>query len=243
MPTRPTAAANVWAGNTANRVEIPAGSLFAGRLVADRSTVTAGMPIVSARYAGYGIVAEIDAASAYKITDALANVRVQIQNGPGPFACSPMGTIATGTVNALTVHNNQLYAAGVFFIGNSCCIARWNGSDWTSVGNGLNNTVNALASFEGSLYAAGLFTTAGGQPANLVARLDSGFNQWRPLGSGIDGYVASQRRVDSLAVGGEAERRLDTAASDAETSISESPNERARSSECRSAAAISAPFR
>ena len=92
--TRPTAAANVWANNKATRVEIPAGAAFAGRLVTDRSTVTAGMPIVSARHAGYGIVADVDAAAAYKITDGLASVRVQIQNGPGPFPCTVLGTIA-----------------------------------------------------------------------------------------------------------------------------------------------------
>jgi hypothetical protein len=93
-PTRPTAAANVWADNKANRVEIPAGATFAGRLVTDRSMVTTGMPIVSARHAGYGIVAEVDATAAYKITDGLASVRVQIQSGPGPFACAVLGTIA-----------------------------------------------------------------------------------------------------------------------------------------------------
>ncbi len=93
-PTRPTAAANVWANNKPTRVEIPAGATFAGRLVADRSTVKAGMPIVSARHAGYGVVADVDASAAYQITDGLASVRVQIQNGPGPFGCTVLGTIA-----------------------------------------------------------------------------------------------------------------------------------------------------
>jgi hypothetical protein len=93
-PTRPTAAANVWVNNKPTRVEIPAGSTFAGRLVPNESNVTAGMPIVSARYAGYGITADIDPAQAYQIADGLATVRVQITNGPGPFACSVMGTIA-----------------------------------------------------------------------------------------------------------------------------------------------------
>jgi hypothetical protein len=93
-PTRPTAAANVWINNKPTRVEIPAGSTFAGRLVPDKSNVVAGMPIVSARYAGYGITADIDPGQAYQIADGLATVRVQIQNGPGPFACDLMGTIA-----------------------------------------------------------------------------------------------------------------------------------------------------
>jgi hypothetical protein len=52
------------------------------------------MPIVSARYAGYGIVADIDGAQAYKISDSLATVQAQIKNGPGPFPCTVLGTIA-----------------------------------------------------------------------------------------------------------------------------------------------------
>jgi hypothetical protein len=52
------------------------------------------MPIVSARQIGYGIVADIDGASAYKISAALTTVRAQIQDGPGPFSCKVQGTIA-----------------------------------------------------------------------------------------------------------------------------------------------------
>ncbi|MGC9669114.1 efflux RND transporter periplasmic adaptor subunit [Planosporangium sp. 12N6] len=93
-PTKPTWVASVWADGKANRVEVPAGATFAGRLVADRSTVTAGMPVVSAKLVGYGIVADIDAAQAYKLTDALGSAQVQIKNGPGPFPCTVLGTIA-----------------------------------------------------------------------------------------------------------------------------------------------------
>jgi hypothetical protein len=102
-PTKPTRVAAVYVGNTPHYVEVPAGSVFAGRLVDDRSTVTAGMPIVSARLAGYGLVADIDGASAYQITDGLTSVQAQIKNGPGPFACAVLGTIAAlpaGTVPA-----------------------------------------------------------------------------------------------------------------------------------------------
>src|SRR6185369_16588919 len=86
--------ANVWVSGKATAVEVPAGAVFSGRLVEDRSTVTAGMPIVSARYAGYGIAADIDGAQAYKISESLATVQAQIKNGPGPFPCTVLGTIA-----------------------------------------------------------------------------------------------------------------------------------------------------
>jgi hypothetical protein len=102
-PTKPTKVATVVAGGKSYTIEVPAGAVFAGRLVDDRSTVTAGMPIVSAKYAGYGIVAELDGGQAYKISDALGSIKAQIKNGPGPFACTALGTIAAlpaGTVPA-----------------------------------------------------------------------------------------------------------------------------------------------
>ena len=100
-PTKPTRVATVVSGRKSYTVEIPAGSTLAGRLVDDKSTVTAGMPIVSARYVGYAIVADIDGAAAYKISDSLGSVEAQIKNGPGPFPCTVLGTIAAlpaGTV-------------------------------------------------------------------------------------------------------------------------------------------------
>ena len=101
-PTKPTRVANIYVGSKATPVEVPAGATFAGRLVDDRSTVTAGMPIVSARFVGYGIAASIDASDAYRVAGALTpTVQAQIAGGPGPFPCSVLGTIAAlpaGTV-------------------------------------------------------------------------------------------------------------------------------------------------
>jgi hypothetical protein len=103
-PTKPTKVATVKsADGKSHDIEVPAGAVFAGRLVDDRSTVTAGMPIVSARQVGYGIVADIDGGQAYKISDALGSVQAQIKSGPGPFACAVLGTIAAlpaGTIPA-----------------------------------------------------------------------------------------------------------------------------------------------
>ncbi|HEY0639215.1 MAG TPA: efflux RND transporter periplasmic adaptor subunit [Pseudonocardiaceae bacterium] len=93
-PVKPTRVANVWAAGKPTPVEVPAGAVFAGRLADDRSTVTAGMPIVSAKHVGYGIVAEVTGEQAYQLSDSLTSVRAQISNGPGPFDCSVLGTIA-----------------------------------------------------------------------------------------------------------------------------------------------------
>ncbi|GAA2608834.1 hypothetical protein Adu01nite_14190 [Paractinoplanes durhamensis] len=92
--TRPMWVASVWDDGVPRRVEIPKDSILAGRLMDDRSDVTAGMPVISARYAGYGIVADIDSAQAYRIAGAVKTVRGQITNGPGPFECTALGTIA-----------------------------------------------------------------------------------------------------------------------------------------------------
>ncbi|MDT7790443.1 MAG: hypothetical protein QOF58_8862, partial [Pseudonocardiales bacterium] len=47
-PTKPIRVATVWKDGAPNYVEIPAGATFGGRLVDDKATVTAGMPIASA---------------------------------------------------------------------------------------------------------------------------------------------------------------------------------------------------
>ncbi|MFI7675689.1 efflux RND transporter periplasmic adaptor subunit [Actinophytocola sp. NPDC049390] len=102
-PTTPTRVGSVWADGEPHWVEVPAGATFAGRLVDDRASVTAGMPVVSAKLGGYGIVAEIESDKAYQIADGLTQVRGQIKNGPGPFPCGVRGTIAAlpaGTVPA-----------------------------------------------------------------------------------------------------------------------------------------------
>ncbi len=93
-PTKPTRVATVSAGGKSYPVEVPAGAVFAGRLVDSGSKVTAGMPIVSAKYAGYGLVADIDGSQAYKISGGLGSVQAQIKGGPGPFPCTVLGTIA-----------------------------------------------------------------------------------------------------------------------------------------------------
>jgi hypothetical protein len=93
-PTKPTRVATVWKDGAPNYVEIPAGATFGGRLVDDKATVTAGMPIASGKHVGYAIVGDVDGSQAYKISGALTDVTVQIKNGPGPFPCAVLGTIA-----------------------------------------------------------------------------------------------------------------------------------------------------
>jgi hypothetical protein len=102
-PTKPTRIGAVWAGGKPTHIEVPAGSGFAGRLVDDKSNVTVGMPVATAKLAGYGIVATIESDKAYQIADGLTGIQAQIKNGPGPFPCAVLGTIAAlpaGTIPA-----------------------------------------------------------------------------------------------------------------------------------------------
>lgn len=100
-PTTPTRVGAVWRNGEPHWLDVPAGATFAGRLTDDKATVTAGMPVASAKLAGYGIVAEIDGKQAYQISANLKSIEAQIENGPGPFRCKALGTIAAlpaGTV-------------------------------------------------------------------------------------------------------------------------------------------------
>lgn len=87
-----------------------------------------------------------------------------------------------------------LFAGGPFggsFPGVANHIAKLSGAAWLPLGLGVNGTVRAMTVFDDgggegpALYAAGDFTTAGGQPANRIARWKNG--QWSPLGEGIAG--------------------------------------------------------
>jgi hypothetical protein len=93
--------ASVWHNDFPRHVEVPRGATFAGRLMEDHAEVTKGMPVLSAQHSGYGIVADIGSDQAYRISGAVRNVQAQIKNGPGPFKCKALGTIAAlpaGTV-------------------------------------------------------------------------------------------------------------------------------------------------
>ena len=113
-----------------------------------------------------------------------------------------------GSGFAMQVFNARLYAGGLFFIGGTGTfqgIARWDGSMWVPVGDGVGGGtpgVAALAVFnDGSgpaLYAGGRFMSAGGNPAIHIARWDD--TSWSTLGSGVNPGVAGQSGVFALAV-------------------------------------------
>jgi hypothetical protein len=71
-------------------------------------------------------------------------------------------------------------------------IARWNGSNWSSIGGGIGTSTGESVSClisdgNGNIYAGGLFSTAGGVPANNIAKWNG--SGWSALGDGMNNRV------------------------------------------------------
>ncbi|MBL8764489.1 MAG: hypothetical protein JNM07_09505 [Phycisphaerae bacterium] len=89
---------------------------------------------------------------------------------------TPSVTNLRGTVSVLREYRGELYAAGSFMVLGTVGtrgIARWDGSAWRAVGEGLAGTsvvsVGALAEWNGKLVVGGSFRSAGGIPAHGLA--------------------------------------------------------------------------
>jgi hypothetical protein len=117
-----------------------------------------------------------------------------------PLGAGVNGLGSNTVINALTVFNNELIAAGRFTTaansgGNITAsnIARWNGTLWQTLadpnGEGVNGEVFALTTYNGELIAAGAFTSAGGNPANHIARWRASPG-WQALGDSPDEGVS-----------------------------------------------------
>jgi len=91
-----------------------------------------------------------------------------------------------------------LYVGGEFdFAGDvpAANIARWDGTRWAALGNGIRGTVSALCVYRGELIVGGQFASAGGVPANCIARWNG--TTWAALDAGLEGAFAA---VTALAV-------------------------------------------
>ena len=120
-----------------------------------------------------------------------------------------LGTLfAQCSVNALAVFDDgsgaALFAAGKFPTAGGMTvnnIARWNGTSWSALGDGLDAPVYALTVFDDgtgpALYAGGAFMNAGGAPASHIAKWNGA--SWSPLANGVDGGVYTIMSVDDVA--------------------------------------------
>ena len=132
---------------------------------------------------------------------------------------SPLGSGmggAEGIVHTLTVFDDgsgpALVAAGRFTTAGGTPanrIAKWNGTNWSALGSGINADVYSLAAFDdgtgSALYAGGDFTTAGGNSASNIAKWNG--STWSALGTGVDIFIVAllsvgQGDTSALYVGG-----------------------------------------
>lgn len=110
-------------------------------------------------------------------------------------AWSVLGSGLDAPCYALALYSGAIVAGGSFTTAGGVPanrIARWSGATWTALGAGLNGTCYALAVQEtnvsytgGGLFVGGDFTTAGGNPANYIARWNG--TTWFALGAGLNG--------------------------------------------------------
>ena len=101
-----------------------------------------------------------------------------------------------GGINDMIVYKGDLYMGGLFIQDNHTKehnIARWDGNKWKTVGGGVGNLSVGIESIEemyvadGYLYVVGKFATAGGVPAQNIARWDG--YEWCGCGPTLDSYT------------------------------------------------------
>lgn len=109
-----------------------------------------------------------------------------------------------GWVNTMVMSAvGDLYVGGSFRAAGSVLassVAKWDGTNWSALGSGVNRQVRSLAVLGSDLYTGGLFASAGGVAANAIAKWDG--SNWSPLGSGTGGYYPDDPHVYALALSG-----------------------------------------
>jgi hypothetical protein len=104
--------------------------------------------------------------------------------GGGSPPVRALAVLDDGTGPALYVGGQFSVVGGV----NASNVAKWNGSSWSVLANGLSfGAVSALTVFDDgngpALYAGGSFATSGGTPVNHIAKWNG--TRWSALGSGL----------------------------------------------------------
>lgn len=117
------------------------------------------------------------------------------------FASSPDGLYVGGTFSTV---GGSPTTGGAVTVNH---IARWNGRIWEPLGEGVSDgtgftgtAVTAIAVDGTDVYVGGNFQTAGGLPANGIAKWDG--VKWTALGSGLAGGGVFGTTVQTIKVDG-----------------------------------------
>lgn len=109
-----------------------------------------------------------------------------------------------GSVFAVAVDGTDVYVGGNFsFAGATPAnnIAKWDGSIWTALGEGVNEPIRAMKIVGDDIYVGGEFTQAGTVSASHIAKWDG--SNWSSLGGGLNAIVHDiEFDDDTLYVGG-----------------------------------------
>ena len=111
-------------------------------------------------------------------------------------------------VHTIFVSGNDVYVGGKFSEAGDVVthnIAKWNGSAWSSLGNGfpgngLSGAVGAIAISENDIYIGGFFTQVGLTECNHIARWDGVV--WSSLGDGLQSGGIAGMYVADITVSG-----------------------------------------
>lgn len=110
----------------------------------------------------------------------------------------------TRTVHSLAFDHQYLYLGEGFGSSTERLIRRWDGNQWTSIGNTDGPVSALLADGAGGLYAGGYFTqTSTCNPCKRIAHWNG--STWSALGSGLEGEVLSLAKdnLGNLYAGGD----------------------------------------
>lgn len=100
------------------------------------------------------------------------------------------GGYCIASANAIVVIGTDVYVGGDFTHAGPNkvnYIAKWDGNNWSALGEGVNGVVRTIVVDGNDLYVGGGFTQAGNVAANYIAKWNG--TDWSPLGSGLNNQV------------------------------------------------------
>ncbi len=117
---------------------------------------------------------------------------------------SPIGsgvnyTASIASVQDITEFNGSLYICGSMNAMGTIktkSIAKWNGTQWDSLGVPLNAKVNALKVHNNELYVGGHFWKVGNATANAIIKYDG--TNWISIGNGVPFITGGQAIVRAI---------------------------------------------
>jgi hypothetical protein len=104
---------------------------------------------------------------------------------------------ALSLIESMVVYNNELYIGGFFRKADGYAgdfIMKWNGSQFSEVGTGMNERVTCMKVYNNELFVGGCFTQAGGISSNYVAKWNG--SSWSSLSN--HAFVGSYPMVIDL---------------------------------------------